>query len=417
MYSTKRKQIFTTLLMLVFSQTWATGEEYVLGPDSLPREGIPKGTVTEHTWDTSNIYPDTTSEYWVYVPAQYNKSEPACLIVFQDGQAYLHDKGSVRATNVLDNLIHKGEMPVTIAIFINPSRKEGSRSQRDVQYVTTNDTYARFLIEEIIPEVAKEYNLTDDAAGRAACGMSDGGVCSFTLGWERPDFFSKVISHIGSYVRLKQGGEYPLRIRATRGNPKPIRVFLQDGYNDMNSSLGSWTLSNLDMQASLQFARYDHRLDMGPGVHDLRHGGAILPDTLRWIWRDYPGVKGADDPPDYDTILGQWDITANLFGRISNTVLTLSLDGDTLVGKLVDEKADEIEIVDISLEEDVLTYEYIPPPAQAGFAKGDKPKSPETAKNHMATWLRVSGNTLEGAVASTNRSDFELDYIVTGKKR
>ena len=286
-----------SLLITVLSLALATGTngaEYVLGPDSLPQEGVPKGTVTQHEWDKSRVYPDATHDYWVYVPAQYTAAEPACVMVFQDGQAYVYLEGPVRAPTVFDNLIHRGEMPVTIGVFINPGRREDDFNQREAQYVPLSDAYARFVLEEILPEVGKDYNLVDHAAGRAIGGMSDGGLSSFTAAWERPDAFSKVVSHIGSYTRLRGGSEYPYLIRQTRGNPKPIRVFLQDGMNDLNLEQGNWTLANLSMESALQFARYDYRFEMGAGGHDLTHGGAIFPDTMR-TWT--PSSASGTSPP------------------------------------------------------------------------------------------------------------------------
>lgn len=152
--------------------------EYVIGVDSLPQEGVPKGTVEKRTWNESRIYPGTTRDYWVYVPAQYDEAKPACVMVFQDGADFILLEGEVRVPTVFDNLIHKGEIPVTIGIFMNPGRKDPGFSNRDEEYLPLNDIYARFLLEEILPEVGKDYNLVDDAAGRAVCGMSDGGVGS-----------------------------------------------------------------------------------------------------------------------------------------------------------------------------------------------------------------------------------------------
>ena len=200
-----------------------------------------------------------------------------------------------------------------------------------------DDTYARFLLEEILPEVGKDYKLVDEAAGRAVAGMSDGGLASFTVGWERPDAFSKVISHIGSYTRLRGGSEYPYLIRKTRGNPKPIRVFLQDGANDINLMEGNWTLANLQMESALMYARYDYRFEMGPGGHDLRHPGAIFPDTLRWLWRDYPGVKGAGEAADLDAVTGQWDVETNVFGKTRRSVLTVAEQDGTLTATLIND--------------------------------------------------------------------------------
>jgi enterochelin esterase family protein len=395
----------------------ARGAEYDLGADSLPQDGVPKGTVMKRTLDDSKLYPGVTHDYWVYVPAQYSETDPACVMVFQDGSAYVEREGSVRAPNVFDNLIHKGEMPVTIGIFINPGKKESPYDQRELQYVTISDTYARFLLEEIIPEVGKDYNLVDDASGRAICGMSDGGLCSFTVGWERPEEFSKVISHIGSYTRLRGGDEYPLRIRLTRGDPKPIRVFLQDGENDMNSTLGSWTLSNVNMAAALSFARYDYQLEMGTGGHDLNHGGAIFPDTLRWIWRDYPGVKSASADPSMDAVVGQWDLEANVFGRVHRHVLTVTAEDGVLAATLKDEVRGEMKVTAISFEDGFLRYNYEVPPSPSKSDKESKETTTERAKTIMTTLLKVTGNTFEGPLSSVERSDFELDYPVKGQKR
>src|SRR5690606_3086306 len=153
---------------------------YKLGPDSMRQEGVPRGEVTEYVW-RSQIFPGTIRRYWVYVPKQYDGSKPAAVMVFQDGHAYVDEQGQFRAPIVLDNLIHRGEMPVTIAIFIDPGHKKetlpekpGWRPQpenRSFEYDTLSDQYARFLLEEILPEVGKHYRLTDDPDQRAICGI------------------------------------------------------------------------------------------------------------------------------------------------------------------------------------------------------------------------------------------------------
>jgi len=386
-------------------------KNYKLTDDSLPQKNVPKGTVTEHTWNTSSVYPGTRRNYWVYVPAQYADTEPACVMVFQDGEAYVHPEGQVRAPTVFDNLIHKGEIPVTIGIFINPGEKEVVYDNRDAEYVPLGDTYTHFLMDEILPEVGKTYNLIDDAAGRAICGMSDGGLCAFTAAWERPDVFSKVISYIGSYTRLRGGSEYPYLIRNTRGNPKPIRVFLQDGENDLNIEEGSWTLANILMASALEYARYDYRFEMGAGGHDLIHGGAIFPQVLRWIWRDYPGVKGAGDPPDLDAVTGRWDIVINAFGHVRRNELTVAVKDGTLIAKLNDEKDGAVAVTAIRFDDDILSYEYITPPCQFGWGK-EPPKT-------MIAWLKVAENTLEGALSNVNEdhSQTHYDYSVKGQRK
>lgn len=276
-----------TIMLPVFA------EDYPLTADSLPQDGVPKGTVTKHTWDTSTVFAGTTREYWVYVPAQYDESKPACVMVFQDGGNYVALDKSFRIPMVFDNLIHKGEMPVTIGIFINPGvfPVEGDKPKRNrsVEYDTLSDDYARFLLEEIIPEVGKTYKLVDDAQGRAICGISSGGICAFTVAWERPDAFHKVISHVGSFTNIRGGHVYPALIR--KAEKRNIRVHLQDGENDLDNAHGSWPLGNLQMEAALKFSEYDYEFVMGTEGHNGKHGGAILPDQLRWIWRDYPGIK------------------------------------------------------------------------------------------------------------------------------
>lgn len=254
----------------------------------MEQKGVPKGNVTKHTWK-SKVFPGTVRDYWVYVPAQYDASKPACVMVFQDGAGYVNPKGQRRVPIVFDNLIHKKEMPVTIGIFINPGvvppTKTGQkpRRNRSFEYDTLSDQYARFLEKEILPEVGKKYNLTKDPECRAICGISSGGICAFTVAWERPDLFRKVVSHVGSFVNIRSGDRYPGIIRKTER--KPIRVFLQDGKNDLNNLHGNWPLANQQMASALKFMDYDYKFVFGDGGHNGIHGGAILPDTLRWLWR------------------------------------------------------------------------------------------------------------------------------------
>ena len=335
-------------------------------------------------------------------------------MVFQDGRDFDHPKGEVRVPTVFDNLIHKGEIPVMIGIFISPGREESGGSMRDEEYLPLSDTYARFLLEDLLPEVGKDYNLIDDAAGRTVCGMSDGGVGSFTVAWERPDAFSKTMSHIGSFVRLRGGSEYPYRVRNTRENPKPIRVYIQDTENDLNIFQGNWTLGNIAMDSALLFARYDYRFEMGAGGHDLTHGGAIFPDALKWLWRDYPGVKGADDAPDLDAVIGKWDLTTNTLGRVTHSVLTVTIQGGALSATLTDEKGSEYEVTAINFEDNILSYEYRSRQSESSKEKESKEKESGSA-SAMTTWLKVNGNTFEGAVSLGEKS--EIDFSVKGRKR
>jgi enterochelin esterase-like enzyme len=273
------------LFMLFLAAALArAADDYKLGPDSMEQSGVPKGKVTKHSW-TSQVFPGTVRDYWVYVPAQYDGKEPACVMVFQDGKAYVEPKGWYRVTTVFDNLIHKKEMPVTVGIFVDPGLLPPAapgaepRLNRGVEYDTCSNQYARFLEKEILPEVGKTLKLRQDAAGRGIGGISAGGICAFTAAWERPDLFSKVLSHVGTFVI----GDYPRLIRKTA--KKPIRVFLQDGSHDTDSDAGSWPLANQGMAAALKFKGYDYRFEYGDGGHNGKHGGAILPDSMRWLWR------------------------------------------------------------------------------------------------------------------------------------
>ena len=262
---------------------------YALGPDSQRHPGVPRGTIT-HFQHVSRLYAEIYRDYWIYVPQQYDATKPAALMVFQDGHRYLDEMGEFRVPIVFDNLIHRGEMPVTIGLFINPGHygdpRNGSPtrfSNRSVEYDTLSDKYARLLLEEILPEVRQQWQITDDPDQRAICGLSSGAICAFTVAWQRPDAFRKVLSHIGSFTAIRGGHNYPSYIR--HHAVRPLRVFLQDGEADLNNEFGDWWLANLQMVSALKYRGYDYKFEAGTGGHDGQHGGAILPDSLRWLWR------------------------------------------------------------------------------------------------------------------------------------
>lgn len=273
---------------LALSSVAFAADDYPLGPDSQRQDGVPQGTVTAHQWKESQIYPGTERNYWIYVPAQYDKAKPAAVMVFQDGESYLKEDGPFRSTIVTDNLIHKQEMPVTIGIFINPGVVPASapeakpRRNRSYEYDRLGDEYARFLLEEILPHVGQSYSLTDNPDERGICGISSGGICAFTVAWERPDAFRKVISHVGSFTNIQGGHVYPELIR--KADKKPLRVFLQEGSGDLDNLFGNWPLANQQMAAALKFKGYDYRFEYGDGGHNGKHGGALLPDAMRWVW-------------------------------------------------------------------------------------------------------------------------------------
>jgi len=266
-------------------------DDYEPGDDSKRQKDVPQGILTKHSFTNSTGYPGTVRGYWVYVPSQYEASQPACVMVFQDGQSYANSNGQFRVPIVFDNLIHKKEIPILIGIFINPGEVpavesgQKARSNRSFEYDSLGDAYARFLLNELLPEVGAKYNLSSDPNDRAICGISSGGICAWTVAWERPDAFRKVLSHVGSFTNIRGGHVYPALIRKTE--KKPIRIFLQDGANDLDNLHGNWPLANQEMAASLKFMGYDYKFEFGDGGHNGKHGGAILPDALRWLWRDH----------------------------------------------------------------------------------------------------------------------------------
>lgn len=285
--------------LLLFVAPLSAQDNYKLGPDSMVQDKVPQGSVTQHKWTSKKVFPGTVRDYWIYVPKQYNGRTPAAIMVFQDGGTYVNTKRQFRVPTVFDNLIHKGGMPVTIGIFINPgvipATRKGAkpRRNRSFEYDTLSGQYARFLLEEILPEVSRSYKLTDDAELRAIGGISSGGICAWSVAWERPDKFRKVLSHVGSFTNIRGGHHYPAMIRKTER--KPIRIFLQDGTNDLDNLHGSWPLANRQMAAALKFTKYDYRFVMGTGGHNGRHGGAILPESLQWLWRGWNGKSGSKD--------------------------------------------------------------------------------------------------------------------------
>jgi sugar lactone lactonase YvrE/enterochelin esterase-like enzyme len=278
-----------------------------LGPDSQVQPGIPTGDVIKSEFDQSKVYPGTWREYWVYIPKQLDRAKPAPVMVFQDGLQY-------SAPIVFDNLIHKKEVPPIVGVFVMhgrvkaPSSEALDRMNRSYEYDSVSDEYARFLVDELLPFVSKTHGVTlsSDPNDRAIAGNSSGAIAAFAAAWQRPDAFRRVFSAIGTYVGLRGGNMLPVLIRKTE--PKPIRVFLQDGRNDLNNYTGSWFIANQDMLSALQYAGYDVRYEWGDGEHNSRHAAALFPDALRWLWRDWPkpikaNPEGQSKQDVYQTLL------------------------------------------------------------------------------------------------------------------
>ena len=317
----------------------AAQTDYPLGPDSERQAGVPAGTVTKQAW-TSRIFPGTQRDYWLYVPAQYRADTPAALMVFQDGGRFVAEDGRWRVPIVFDNLIARGEMPVTIGLFVDPgvlpapSAETEGRYNRSFEYDGLGDRYARFLVEELLPEIAKTHAISADPNLRAIGGSSSGGICAFTAAWNRPDAFRRVLSFIGSYTGLRGGDGYATLVR--KSEPRPIRVFLQDGSRDLDIYSGNWWIGNQGLSSALEYAGYDVKFVAGDRGHDAIHGSAVLPGALRWLWRDWtapivpsrgkPGAERHYATEIVDPAEPEWQVVAQGQGAIHG--LTASRDGD-----------------------------------------------------------------------------------------
>lgn len=285
------------LLFCLFTAILAHGqapeENYPVDPASEEHPGVPKGEVLKFVFDQSKIFPGTWREYWVYVPAQYKPDVPACVYVNQDGIQW-------KAPTVFDNLIHQKEMPVTIGVFVMHGRvkaadpsKANDRFNRSFEYDGLGDAYARFILEEILPEVEKRktsdgraIRLSKNGNDRAIGGSSSGAVCAFTAAWERPDAFSRVFSAIGTYVGLRGADRYPTLLRKTE--PKPLRIYMQDGANDLNIYAGDWWMANQTMLRALTFAGYEVQHQWGEGGHNGKQGTSLFPEAMRYLWKGWP---------------------------------------------------------------------------------------------------------------------------------
>jgi predicted alpha/beta superfamily hydrolase len=288
---------------------------YLLGPDSEAHPGVPQGKVTDWEQLPSHAYPGTLHDFCVYVPAQYNSAAAASLMIFQDGQAWVRPTGDIRAPFVFDNLIYRREIPVTIVVFINPGRTAeqpvatsqewGDRSSnRPQEYNAVDDKYARVIVDELMPLLNQRYNISKNPDDHAIGGASSGAIAAFGVAWNRPEQFHKVLSTIGSFTNIRGGDAYPDIIRGAER--KPIRIYLLDGVNDNRGvrkdapepaydSRRDWHLQNIRMLDALTARGYDVNFCWGIGPHSQNMAGAMLPEMLRWLWRDYPR---ADDPFD-----------------------------------------------------------------------------------------------------------------------
>ncbi len=286
------------------AETPNTDVHYKLAVDALPQDGVPKGEIKGPFTLPSQAYPGTQHTYWIYVPAQYDPAVPASLMIYQDGQAFMAPEGDIRAQVVMDNLIYRREIPVMIAVFINPGRRPdqpeptpanwGDRdTNRPTEYNTLDDKYARVIVDELLPVVYKEYNVSKDPDRHGIGGSSSGAIAAFTVAWERPNQFHKVLSNVGSFTNIRGGNAYPDLI--LKSDKKPIRVFLVDGRND-NRSLRAdgtydqsrdWFYQNVRMQQALTQKGYDVNYSWGIQRHGQKMLQTVFPEMMRWLWRDH----------------------------------------------------------------------------------------------------------------------------------
>jgi enterochelin esterase-like enzyme len=277
---------------------------YDFSPDSLAKVGVPKGEIRGPFKLPSQAYPGTLHDYWVYVPAQYDATRPAALMVFNDGQAFMNPEGDVRAPDVMDNLIVRREIPVMVAVFINPGRTPeqpvatlsewGDRtSNRPTEYNTLDDKYARVIVDELLPVLYREYNIARDPDMHGIGGSSSGAIAAFTVAWQRPDAFRKVLSNVGSFVNIRGGDAYADIVRKSK--KKPLRIFMVDGRNDNRERRDGtyderrdWFLQNLRLQKALEEKGYDLNYSWGIQRHGQKMLRTVMPEMMRWLWRDAP---------------------------------------------------------------------------------------------------------------------------------
>ena len=292
----------------------AEGEDafYKLGPDSMRQEGVPQGKLVGPLNLPCEVFPGTSHTYWVYVPAQYDPKVSASLMIFNDGQAFVDREGGVRTPNVIDNLTYRREIPVMVTVFINPGRRPdqpepnprdwGDRNtNRPTEYNALDDKYPRVIVDELLPALNKEYNISPDPNRHGIGGASSGAIAAFTVAWERPDHFRKVLSIVGSFTNLRGGHVYPEKVQSSE--KKPIRVFFQDGRNDNRGQRRGggydpdrdWFLQNVRLVKAMEEKGYDINYTWGIGLHGQKQGAAILPEMIRWLWRDHPVSTDVND--------------------------------------------------------------------------------------------------------------------------
>ena len=279
----------------------ARGDAVGYNPDSYPKPGVPHGKLSEKHTLTSKIYDGMKYDYWTYASAGVDPNVPAALMVWQDGQGLEAELGGIRLITVTDNLVQQGLLPPIVHVMIAPGTSADGKAMRSIEYDTVSDHYARFLMEEVLPDVEKTYKLRQDAYSRAIAGESSGGICAFSAAWFMPDKFSRVHSAVGSFTSIQWrskenmdgGNVYPFMVR--KDPKRNIRMWMSDGADDLENNHGSWPMQAIQMANSLKFREYDFHFRFGTAAHGGAQAALDLPESLTWLWRDYDPKKTSQD--------------------------------------------------------------------------------------------------------------------------
>jgi enterochelin esterase family protein len=277
------------------------GDAVGYNSDSYPKPGVPRGKLSEKHTLTSRIYPGMTYNYWTYASAGVDPNVPAALMVWQDGQGLTGEFSGSRLTTVTDNLVQQGLLPPIVHVMIAPGTSPEGRSMRSVEYDTVSDHYARFLMEEVLPDVEKTYRLRQDGYSRAIAGESSGGICAFNAAWFMPEKFARVQSGVGSFTSIQWrskenadgGNVYPFMVR--KDPKRNIRIWMSDGADDLENTHGSWPMQNIQMANSLKLREYDFHFRFGTAAHGGAQVALDLPESLTWLWRDYDPKKTSQE--------------------------------------------------------------------------------------------------------------------------
>lgn len=265
---------------------------YEYGPDSRRRPEVKAGRTVEVALEQCSTYPGTSRRIWIHIPDVVARcGEPVACMVFQDGWWYLDPELAVHAAEVLDNLTATGDIPPMVGVFVDPGvfadREDPvERKNRNREYDAFDSRYADFVESEVFPVVRRYVSLADDPRLRGICGGSSGGNAAFTAAWHRPDVFGRVVAFNSSFAQIPGGNPVPDLLASTP--PAPLRIFLHAAHRDLqwNEPRMNWLAENLKVAAALAENGYDFRLVLGDGGHSPNHGGVLLPDALRWLWRD-----------------------------------------------------------------------------------------------------------------------------------